>query len=289
MAVMFCDTNCELWFDKARELDLKVIKMPYTIGGKEFYYDLGEKTDFKNFYDEMRSGKTPSTSALNADNYKEYFEPYFKAGEDVLYVSFSDKLSATFTFMDQAVAELKEKYPKIKFVRFDTRAISLPAGMQVYLAKKYMDGGHTIDETVEYLKDLTKHIAVEFVVDDLKYLKRGGRISGLQAAVGTLLNFKPILKLSDDGKIVNTTKVNGRTKAITHIVEGIKAKGTDLDKYPIAIIHADCEADALKLKERLTAELNNQNLDIWIQPIGPVIGTHCGPGTLALVYHGTGR
>jgi DegV family protein with EDD domain len=289
MAVMFCDTNCELWFDKAAALGLKVIRMPYTIGDEEFYYDLGEKTDFKKFYDEMRSGKNPKTSALNAENYREYFEPYFKAGEDILYVSFSKELSATFASMETAVEQLRAEYPKAKFVWFDTKAISMPAGLQVYLAKKYMDLGHTVDETVEYLQELTNHIAVEFVVDDLKYLKRGGRISGLQAAVGTLLNFKPILKLSDDGKIVNTTKVNGRTKAITHIVEGIKNRGSDLDKYPIVIIHADCEPDALKLKERLIAELNNPNLEIWIQPIGPVIGTHAGPGTLALVYHAVGR
>ncbi|MDR1906160.1 MAG: DegV family protein [Clostridiales bacterium] len=289
MAVMFCDSNCELWYDKAKALDLKVIKMPYTLAGKEEYYDLGENTDFKNFYSEMRSGKMPSTSALNAENYKEYFEPYFKAGEDILYVSFSDQLSATFSFMDMAVEELKAKYPNAKFTRFDTKGISMTAGIQVYLAKKYMDSGKTADETVEYLKEITKHIFAEFVVDDLKYLKKGGRVSGLQAAIGTLLNFKPILKVTEEGKLVNTTRVNGRVKALTHLATQIKEKGQDVEKYPIIIVHADCEEEALKLKDKIKTELGADNLDIWIQYVGPVIGAHCGPGTIALIFYAVSR
>ncbi|MDR2046672.1 MAG: DegV family protein [Clostridiales bacterium] len=289
MAVMFCDTNCELWFDKAKALDLKVIRMPYTIDGKEYFYDLGENTDFKKFYADVRSGKLPSTSALNEENYREYFEPYFKKGEDILYVSFSDQMSATFTFMDKAVDALRIDYPGVRFVRFDTKGVSMTAGIQVYLAKKYFDSGKTIDETVEYLKGLTGHIAAEFVVDDLKHLKRGGRISGFQTVIGTLLSFKPIVKINDEGKIVNTTKVNGRVKAISYLVEQIKTRGLDADKYPVVIAHADCEDDAERLAERVRAALEKPDLDIWIQPVGPVIGTHCGQGTLALIFHAIGR
>ena len=289
MPVMFCDTNCELWYDKARELKLQVIRMPYTLDGKEYFYDLGENTDFKNFYAEVRSGKMPATSALNAENYTEYFEPFFKKGEDILYVSFSDKLSATFQFMDQAVSALSSKYPKAKFTRFDTRGVSMTAGIQVYLAKKYMDSGKSVAETVEYLREISPHIFAEFVVDDLKHLKRGGRISGIQAAIGTLLNFKPIVKVNDEGRLVNTTKVNGRVKAITHLVEAIKENGRDLEKYPITIMHADCEGDALKLRERILRETGKPTLDIWIQPVGPVVGTHCGPGALALIFYAVSR
>ncbi|MDR3293428.1 MAG: DegV family protein [Clostridiales bacterium] len=289
MAVVFCDSNCELWYDKARELGLKVIQMPYTLDGVEHFYDLGEKTDFKHFYAEVRSGKIPVTSALNAENYREYFEPYFKAGEDILYISFSDQLSATFNYMDLAVKDLRAEYPNVKFVRFDTKGISMTEGIQVYLAKKYFDSGKTIDETVAYLKEITKHIFAEFVVDDLKHLKRGGRVSGAAAAIGTLLNMKPILKVTDEGKLVNTIKVSGKTKALTYLAGQVKEKGLDVDKYPIVIMHADCEEDALKLKEKIIAETGNPNLDIWIQPVGPVIGTHCGAGTIALIFYAISR
>ncbi|MDR3264070.1 MAG: DegV family protein [Clostridiales bacterium] len=289
MAVVFCDTNCELWFDLAKELGLQVIKMPYTLDGVEYYYDLGEKTDFKKFYSDVKSGKMPSTSALNAENYKEYFEPYFQKGEDILYLSFSDKLSATFTFMDQAVAELKEKYPNVKFVRFDTKGVSMTAGFQVYAGKKFFDTGKTIEETVEFLNDFTKHVCAEFVVDDLRHLKRGGRISGFTAAIGTLLNFKPILRVTEEGTLVNKTKVNGKAKAISYLVEQVKEKALDLGKYPIVIVHADCEDEALKLKEKIIQETGNDKLDIWVQMVGPVVGTHCGPGTIALIFYAVSR
>ncbi|MDR1940655.1 MAG: DegV family protein [Clostridiales bacterium] len=289
MAVIFCDSNCELWHDKAKSLGLKVIKMPYTLSGQEYYYDLGEKTDFKAFYDAMRKGNTPTTSALNAEDYKEYFEPYFKAGEEILYISFSSKLSATFNFMEQAVAELKQKYPNARFVRFDTKGVSMTAGIQVYLAASYYKSGKTIDETVAYLEEITTHIFAEFLVDDLKYLRRGGRISGAAAIMGTILQMKPILKVNSEGELAKSATVNGRTKALTFLVEQFKSNVIEKDKYPVIILHADCEADALKLKERLIAENTEGELDIWIQPVGPTVGTHCGPGTLALIFYASGR
>jgi DegV family protein with EDD domain len=289
MAVLFCDSNCELWYDKAAALGLKVIKMPYTLLGQEYFYDLGENTDFKNFYAEVKKGNMPITSALNTEDYKEYFEPYFKAGEEIFYISFSSKLSATFDFMDKAVAELKEKYPNAKLTRFDTKGISMTAGLQVYLGAKYYLSGKTVAETVEYLSDLTNHISVKFVVDDLKHLKRGGRISGGAAIIGTLLQIKPILSVNEEGALVNITKVNGRSKAMTYLVEQFKENAVDMSKYPIALVHADCEEEALKLKDRLIADNPNEKLDIWVQQVGPTVGTHCGPGTIALIFYAKHR
>ena len=132
MSVLFCDTNCELWWDKAEELKLNnVIRMPYTICDKEYYYDLGKDYNPKEFYNLIRKGNMPITSGLNAENYKEYFEPYFNKGEEILYVSFSSKMSATFNYMDAAISELSKKYPDAKFTQFDTKGISMNAGLSV--------------------------------------------------------------------------------------------------------------------------------------------------------------
>ena len=174
MYQLFCDSNCELWHTVAAEYGLKVIRMPYVLDGVEYYYDLGEKTDFKHFYERMRAGAVPTTSAINEQNYIDYFEPVLQEGKDIYYITFSHKLSATFESMDRAIAALKEKYPDRVIRTFDTKAISLGSGFQVrYAAEKYKAGA-TMDELEEYLTHLREHTIVYFVVDDLVYLKRGG-------------------------------------------------------------------------------------------------------------------
>ncbi|MEG2274409.1 MAG: DegV family protein, partial [Clostridia bacterium] len=132
MSVLFCDTDCELWYSKAREMNLKVIQMPYTLNGVETMYDLGEHTDFDGFYNSMKAGAIPITSGLNEELYYEIFESYFKDGEDILYVAFSSKMSGTFKYLDSAVAKLSKKYPKARFRKFDTLNISMGAGLLVY-------------------------------------------------------------------------------------------------------------------------------------------------------------
>lgn len=129
MYQLFCDSNCELWHTEAKALGLRVIRMPYVLDGEEFYYDLGENTDFKHFYDRMRAGAVPTTSAINEQNYIDYFEPVLREGQDIYYITFSHKLSATFESMDRAVAALKEKYPDREIRTFDTKSISLGRGL----------------------------------------------------------------------------------------------------------------------------------------------------------------
>ena len=139
MAVFFCDTDCELWYTTAKELGVKVIPMPYTVDGEERLYDLGENTDLKAFFDRMRAGAAVSTAGLNPQTYIDIFEPYFKAGEEVLYVAFSSRMSNTFSYLDTAIAELKAKYPDAKYRRYDTLNISMGAGIMVYLAAKFFN------------------------------------------------------------------------------------------------------------------------------------------------------
>ena len=156
MYQLFCDTNCELWHTTAKELGLRVIRMPYVLDGKEYYYDLGEATDFAHFYRRMREGAVPTTSAINEQDYIDYFEPVLQEGQDIYYITFSHKLSATFQSMDKAIAKLKEKYPEREIRTFDSKAISLGTGFQVrYAAEKYRAGA-TMDELDAFLQDFEK-------------------------------------------------------------------------------------------------------------------------------------
>ncbi len=282
MSVIFADSNCELWYTMVPELGYQLIKMPYTIDDEEIFYDLGEKVDFKAFYDKVRKGSMPVTSALNPAQYIEIFKPFFEKGEDILYISFSSELSATFNHLETALAELKASYPKAKFRRFDTRSISWGGGLQVYYAMKEFQKGKTLDEVVAFLESFKDRIGVYFMVDSLQHLKKGGRLTGLQAALGTLLAVKPILTITD-GKLGVTTKANGVAKAIGYIVEHVKEKATELDKYPVVVVDADNPEAAEKLISKLKETLGN--IEIWHHPVGPVIGTHCGPGTLGVIFH----
>ena len=280
MSVIFCDSNCELWFDKAEELGLKVISMPYTLKGEEYYYDLGKNTNFKAFYQAVREKNMPKTSALNEANYIEYFEPYFQKGEDILYISFSSQLSATFSFMQSAVQTLKEKYPKATFTWFDTKSISMGAGLQVYEGAKYLREGHTIPETVAFLESFRDKVSTIFMASDLNHLKRGGRLTSAAAFVGTLLSIKPIIMVNAEGKLVVKSKELGAKKAFATMVQEVIHKA-DIS-YPVVILNADDEEHASQVNQMITEKL--PEIKIWQQPVGPVIGTHCGPGTIGIVY-----
>lgn len=287
MSKIFFDTDCELWYTMLPEMDCEVFRMPYTIDGQEYFYDMGEKTDFNAFYAAVRGGSMPITSALNAQIYTEILEPYFAKGEDMLYISFSSKMSGTFNHLEMALKPLREKYPKARFRRFDTKSISWGAGIQVYYAVKYFKEGHTLDEVYDYLENNVNSFTEYFVVDDLFHLKRGGRISAAAAAIGSLFSLKPILHVNNDGELQVVTKVTGTNKAIATLVDKVKTLGVDLDKYPIGILDADNKVGADKIEAKIRAEF--PNAEILRYPIGPVIGTHCGPGTIAVFFRSTQR
>ncbi len=283
MYQLFCDSNCELWHTTVKELGLNLIRMPYVVDDEEYFYDMGENTDFKAFFDKMRAGAMPKTSALNEYAYTEYFEPILARGEDIYYITFSHQMSATFNSMRSAIEKLKEKYPEREIRYKDSKLISLGSGFVTYYgALKYKEGA-TMDELDAYLDDIIEHTAIYFVVDDLTYLHRGGRVSGVSKVVGNLLGIKPILHFNEEGKIVNCDKVKGLKKALSTLIGYMKNKGTELDKYKVFVINADCEKEAQGFIESIRAEFGD--LDIVSQPVGPVIGAHCGPGTIGLIFH----
>ena len=280
---LFCDSNCELWHTTVKELDLNVIRMPYVLEDQEYFYDMGETTDFKAFYDKMRAGATPKTAALNEYAYMEYFEPVLSRGEDIYYVTFSHQMSGTFNAMKNAIAQLKEKYPE-REIRFkDSKLISLGCGFVTYYAALQYQKGVSMVEMDAYLDELIPHVAMYFVVDDLTYLYRGGRVSGVSRVIGNLLGIKPVLYFNEEGKILNVTKVKGIKKALLTLLEYIQKKGLELDKYKTYVLHADCEKEAQGFVQKLREKFGN--LDLHVQSVGPVIGAHCGPGTIGLIFH----
>ena len=283
MYQLFCDSNCELWHTTVKELGLNVIRMPYILDGEEIFYDMGENTDFKAFFDKMRAGSTPKTAALNEYAYTEYFEPILARGEDIYYITFSHQMSGTFNAMKNVIANLKEKYPD-REIRFkDSRLISLGSGFVTYYGALKYKNGATMDELDAYLDDLIEHTATYFVVDDLTYLYRGGRVSGVSRVFGNLLGIKPVLYFNEEGKILNINKVKGFKKALSTLLGYIKLKGSELDQYKMFVLHADCENVANAFVDSIKAQFGN--VDVVVQPVGPVIGAHCGPGTIGLIFH----
>jgi len=283
MYQLFCDSNCELWHTTVKDLGLNVIRMPYFAGGEEHYYDMGENTDFKAFFDRMRAGETPKTAALNEYAYIEYFEPVLARGEDIYYITFSHQMSATFQSMKAAIEVLKQKYPDREIRYKDTKMISLGSGFVVYYgALKYKEGA-TMSELDAYLDTLIPKTAIYFVVDDLTYLYRGGRVSGVSKVIGNLLGIKPVLHMNDEGKILNIDKVKGKRKALNRLLEYMVEKGESVQDYKIYILEADCAEDASALAESIRAKFGE--VDIEIRSVGPVIGAHCGPGTVGVIFH----
>ena len=280
-SVLLIDADGELWYTRQEELGVECISMPYTYNDNEYYYDLGKNTDLKKFYQAIRDGAIPKTMALNPQEYYEIIEKHYAAGNDVLYVSFSHAMSGTFNHLNTALNMLAEKYPERKTTVFNTNSISLGAGLQMEYAAELKNKGASDEEILAFLKEFTNRSAVYFVVDDLMHLKRGGRLSGFAAFAGTLLSLKPILTIDAEGKLGVLEKVAGKKKAIRSIADKVNKTLTGLE-YRVYVLDADCPADGDMLADLIKQAHPDAN--IIRQTIGPVIGAHCGPGTVGAIF-----
>ena len=285
--ILMTDSDSDLPYALKVEHDIPVVYMPYTLEGKEYYDDLGQTLDHKSFYDKMRQGAHPTTSALNEAVYEEYFEPILSGGKDILFLAFSSQLSMTINAIRATRETLLAKYPERKFILVDTLSISGPQTLLVLKANEMYRAGEPIEKVAQWVEDNKLRAQAFFTVDDLKYLQRGGRISSTAAALGTLLDLKPILSETREGKLAAASKVRGRRKALSFIVDKAVECIVDQKESIGLVIHAD----ALKDAETLTAMLREKlpEMTIRIEPIGPVIGAHAGPGTVAFCFIGKER
>ena len=285
--VFMTDSDSDLPYELKVRYDIPVVSMPYTLEGKEYFDDLVQTLDSKSFFDKMRAGAQPSTSALNETIYLEYFEPVLAEGKDLLFVAFSSQLSGTINAVYAARETLLAKYPERKFTVVDTLSISAPMAILVLKAHELYRAGKPMEEVAAWLEENKLRAQAWFTVDDLKYLKRGGRISPAVAAIGTMLDLKPILTETLEGKLASADKVRGRRKAMNYIVDKAVENVADQKEAVGIILHADALADAQKLRDMLAARL--PDMELRIENVGPVIGTHAGPGTLAFCFLGKKR
>ena len=278
--VIFTDSSCDLPSDKVAELGIKSVSLEVNIG--DMGTRLNHEVDPKEIYAMLREKKDMKTSAVNMERFKEAFEAELAAGRDVLYLGFSSGLSATFMNGKNACEELAEEYPERTVIAIDTLAASLGQGLLVTLACRKQQAGATILEVAEYVEQTKYHLAHWFTVDDLFFLKRGGRVSAATAVLGTMLAIKPVLHMDDEGHLINVSKARGRRAAIVELFNKMKETAIDPASQTVYICHGDCYDDAKLLADMITEEFGIT--DILIDYTGPVIGAHSGPGTLALFF-----
>ncbi len=283
--VIVTDSSCDLPSIKADELGVKVLPLEVNIDGVGT--KMNDEIDIKEFYEILRSKRGAKTSAVNMDRFAECFESYLKEGKDVIYIGFSSGLSATYMAGKNAAEELSEKYPERKVLAADSLCASLGQGLLVYHAVQKKNDGASIEEVLKFVEDNKLNLCHWFTVDDLFFLKRGGRVSGATAVLGTILSIKPVMHVDDEGHLINVQKARGRGAAIEALFNKMKETAIDPKHQTVFISHGDCYDDAKKLADMIQAEFGIK--DILINEVGPVIGAHSGPGTLALFFLGTQR
>ena len=290
MLRVFVDSDSEFTNKKAAEYGLELISMPYTIG-EDTIFPFAESDDFdyKGFYNMLRSGTIPTTSALNETEYLKKFEPAFANGDDILCIHFSSAMSASFGFMNNAVEKLLKKYPGRKFAEIDTLSITIGSYIIVDELGKLYKNGATLDEMLEWAKNEVQHFACYFFADDLKFFRRSGRVSGLASFFGNLMGIRPIIVIDDKGVMRSISKVKGRMNAINYLVEKTKELGLDIKEHKVVIGHTDAKEEILDSLEQALKEEYGADLEIERILVNPTIGSHCGPDGVGVAFHSKSR
>ena len=284
--IIFTDSCCDISPELLAQWGVPYANMTFSFDGEEKEY-ISTDISNKEFYDRMRHGAHARTAAINAATFADAFTPILESGKDILYIAFSSGLSTTFNSAHMAVEELKDAYPERKILIVDTLAASAGGGLMVYMALNKKSEGVSLEENAAYIESLVPQHCIWFTVDDLEYLKRGGRVSPLVAFAGGVLGIKPVLQMDEEGHLVKVSTARGRRKAIEALANKYAELSYEEKNTPVFISHAECEEDAKAL-----AEILNQKHGVevtLITEIGPVIGSHAGPGTIALFFIGKHR
>ena len=265
-----------------------VLPLSLELSGQTYHNYLdGREIGFSQFYDRIRAGETATTSAISVGAFEEAMRPVLESGKDILCLSFSSALSTTYQSAVIAAGEMAESFPEARIHVVDTLSASLGQGLLVYLCAKQKQAGLDIDALRDYAEQTKGRVCHWFTVDDLNHLKRGGRVSATAALFGTMLSIKPVLHVDDQGRLIPVSKARGRRASLTALVERMEQTAVDPETQTVFISHGDCLEDAQFVADEIRRRFGTE--DIRINFVGPVIGNHSGPGTMALFFLGTER
>ncbi len=282
------DSCANLTDAQIADFDLEILSLKYYVGDTAFEsYIKGEKNDSTNAYKILREKGKITTSLANRDDCDKAILPVLQSGQDALVLVFSSGLSGTYQSIMTAAEDYREMLPERKIIVVDTLCASMGQGLLVSYAAKLQKQGKTMEEVAEWVENNKLKLCHTFTLDDLFFLKRGGRLSGTSAVVGSLMNIKPLMYVADDGKLYVTGKARGRKAAMNHLVESVGEKGVDLENQDIYISHGDCLEEAMVVGEEVKARYNVKN--VVYNCLDPVIGSHAGPGTIAIFFMGEKR
>ncbi|MBS5938444.1 DegV family protein [Clostridium sartagoforme] len=285
--IIFTDSCCDLPINFVKENNIQVMSLRVNLKGEEIPDDLGESINYKDFYRLIRNGEMPTTSQANVGEFQERFQKYVNDGYSIIYIGFSSALSGCVNSARLAMENIKLDNENADITIIDSKSASMGLGLLVYYASKMLKEGKGKEEIVNWIEENKLRVNHWFTVDDLNHLKRGGRVSSSVAIVGTMLSIKPIMHVDDEGRLTPVSKVKGRKKSIKVLQEKIVERIVNPEEQIIFISHGDCLEEAEHLKGLITSEIKVK--DVIINNVGPVIGSHSGPGTMALFFIGDSR
>ena len=279
------DSGCDLPLGVRQQMNISMVSLTLHFKGQELPDSVSD--ELRGFYQDLRSGEAASTAAVNPEGWRSVIQPVLEAGEDALVITFSSGLSTTYQSAVIAAQELAEEYPQRTVRVVDSLCASLGQGLLLWYACQKRDAGMNLSELAAWLEENKGNLCQWFTVDDLMYLKRGGRVSGATALVGTMLGIKPVLHVDEEGRLINVGKVRGRKASIDALAEKMRLLGLPGENKKVFICHGDCLEDARRLEAILKEKCGVE--EAFIGYTGAVIGSHSGPGTLALFFLGSKR
>ena len=286
--VIMTDSCCDMTARMAHELGLVVLPLSLHMGDQEYRNLLdGSEIGFDTFYSRIRSGELATTSAVSVGAFEEKMREILNQDKDILCINFSSALSTTYQSAVIAAEDLRGEFPQARILVVDSLCASLGQGLLLYLCAREKERGRTLEEVHTFAETTKGNVCHWFTVDDLNHLKRGGRISGATAFFGTMLSIKPVMHVDDGGHLVPVSKARGRKYSLLELVDHMEKTAIDPASQTVFISHGDCEGDARFVADEIRRRFGTQQ--IYINYVGPVIGNHSGPGTLALFFLGRER
>lgn len=285
--IIMTDSCCDLPYEFTMDNNIVVIPLRLTLRGETIEDDLGKTLKYSDFYKAVREGEMPKTAQANVYEFEQLFEKYIKDGDKVIYIAFSSALSGTYNSANVAMESLKEKYSDADISVIDSKSASMGLGLLVYYANKMIKEGKSKDEIVKWVEENKLKVVHWFTVEDLNYLYRGGRVSKATATVGSLLSIKPVMHVDNEGRLTPVEKARGRKKSLSALANKLIEEIVNPEEQIVFISHGDCIEDVEYVKEKILEKVKVK--EIVVNHVGPVIGSHSGPGTVAIFYFAKGR